>query len=487
MRRTQIWKTSIAAVFLISVTMMVNRNTTIWSCPKINPSNQCVQMSSPSNSHGHRMLSNQSTIQNSNGPQELATHPQENHTFAVKKDALDPLTISYKYLLGSRPVTKRYLAIGISSLKRTKENYLTKTIQSIFRQSSNEELEELLLVVYLANREGAVNGGTALEIEEMFYSDVAAGRLIVVSSSLESYPPLQGLKRNFNDSPERVSYRSKQNVDYAFLVNFCAGLSQFYLMLEDDVVCARNFVTSIKNNVNNRDSLWTTITFSTLGYIGKLYHNADLPKLARFLLLFYDEMPCDWLLDHFFRSKAQKEIIRIKPSLFQHIGTFSSFQSNNNKLKDADFVEFAEKFGDSPSASCYTNIAVHEQNGLMNVCNSTAGYFWGTGIREGSYVTMVFHNSVNIDKIHIVTGASEHPNDFLKSGYLEMGREKTEEHGRENCKVFTKIGDFLNGTLEVRNLGKAAGEKIDCLRIQVTASQSEWLIITKVGIWVRKD
>ncbi|KAM4723191.1 alpha-1,3-mannosyl-glycoprotein 4-beta-N-acetylglucosaminyltransferase C-like [Rhinophrynus dorsalis] len=407
--------------------------------------------------------------------------------FSVKRDALDMLDIPYYYLLGAPPRQKRFLSIGISSVKRKRENYLFTTIKSIFDHSSREELEDLVVVVFLANPGIRLNADTARELRANFDSDITAGRLVVISVSARNYPPLDGLKRNFNDAPDRVKFRSKQNVDYAFLVNFCANLSQYYLMLEDDVTCSKNFLTSIKDNLKYQPPSWTTITFSSLGYIGKLYHSVDLPKLARFLLLFYDEMPCDWLLDLFFKSKAQKDIIRVKPSLFQHIGLYSSFQNSYNKLKDADFVEVVEKFGDIPPASCYTNIQVHLQNDADYACVPGPRYFWGKDVNRDSYFTMVFHEPVNIKKMWIITGSFDHPSDVLKSGYAELGQRKFVENNKKSCKEFKKIGDFVNGTFLVDNMDRAAGEMIDCVRIRISASQEEWLIIQKMGIWVRKE
>jgi alpha-1,3-mannosylglycoprotein beta-1,4-N-acetylglucosaminyltransferase A/B len=39
------------------------------------------------------------------------------------------------------------------------------------------------------------------------------------------------LKRTYNDSLQRVRWRSKQNLDYAALMEFSAQLSQYYLQV----------------------------------------------------------------------------------------------------------------------------------------------------------------------------------------------------------------------------------------------------------------
>ncbi|KAG9475907.1 hypothetical protein GDO78_004003 [Eleutherodactylus coqui] len=455
MRRSQIWKALSLLCIGLCVTVVIFRGPADVECP--DPTDPYYQK----------------------------REVQHKRLFDVNRDALQTLDIPYKYLLGSSSGTKRFLSIGISSVRRKQENYLLTTIQSIFSHCNQKELNELVVVIYLANSAYTDNLHTAEEIGKHFPSEIAAGHLLVISSYKNAYPPLEGLKRNYNDSPDRVRFRSKQNLDYAFLVNFCSNLSQYYLMLEDDVTCSLNFLTSIKKYVEQYSAPWTTITFSKLGYIGKLYHNEDLPKLARFLLLFYDEMPCDWLLDLFYRSKAQGAIIQYKPSLFQHIGKYSSFQGSYNKLKDKDFVEVVEAYGDQPLASCYTDMKIYKDNIPANVCFQGSSFFWGIEIDSGNYFTMVLERPADIQKVAILTGNAEHPKDVLKSGYVQLGRRK--EQNEESCKTFTKIGEFENGTFLLDNIDHATGGSIDCLKIQVSAPQADWLIIQKVGIWVRKE
>ncbi|XP_018410294.1 PREDICTED: alpha-1,3-mannosyl-glycoprotein 4-beta-N-acetylglucosaminyltransferase C-like [Nanorana parkeri] len=458
MRRFHLWKV-LCASCLAACVILVTKPQPENICP--DPSDPYLQESKPSR--------------------------QDVRLFDVQEDALAAMPIPYKHLLGSPPSAKRFLSIGISSVKRDKENYLVTTLQSIFSHSSPEELGELVVVVYLANEKFSINTEVAEDLGKNFPSEVAAGQLMVISSYKKAYPTLEGLKRNYNDPDERVKFRSKQNVDYAFLVNFCANLSRFYLMLEDDVTCSMNFFNSIKSYVRDYSSPWTTITFSNLGYIGKLYHNEDLTKLARFLLIFYDEMPCDWLLDLFFKSKAQHEIIRYKPSLFQHIGHFSSFQGNENNLKDKDFMEVMEAFGDHPLASCATSMRAYQDHTPHHVCFPSPDFFWGIDVKADDNFTMTFMNSTNIKQINIITGSSEHPGDTLKSGYVLLGRKKIKANEDVTCESFTKIGEFQNGTFVLDNIDQAVGRSIDCLKIQVMKPQAEWLIIRKVGIWVTRE
>ncbi|XP_072448602.1 alpha-1,6-mannosyl-glycoprotein 4-beta-N-acetylglucosaminyltransferase-like isoform X1 [Chiloscyllium punctatum] len=399
-----------------------------------------------------------------------------------------PLNISYIYLAGTAPKSRKYLSIGISSVKRMRENYLMDTLQSIFVKSSYEELEQMVVVIYLADFDMAWNLKTAAEVKAQFTSHISAGHLLVIQCPKHIYPTLEGLKRNYNDPQKRVQFRSKQNVDYAFLVNFCTDLSEYYLMLEDDVFCAKNFLSSIKRFIAlSKGSSWATLTFSKLGYIGKLYHSVDLPKLARFLLMFYDEMPCDWLLELFHRSKAQPNEMRFKPSLFQHMGTYSSFQDKHNKLKDDEFQEYMGILPDNPPALVFTDIPVYEQHLPAKAYEFGIGQFWGKSPKEGNYFLVVLESPVKITKIRVWTGSPEHKGDILHSGNLQVGRDKTTENGHQSCKTYHQLGTFNAGKFEMENVTNHISEPMKCIQVLVTEDQTDWLIISEVNIWIEKE
>ncbi|NXY92640.1 MGT4C acetylglucosaminyltransferase, partial [Alcedo cyanopectus] len=269
--------------------------------------------------------------------------------------------ISYHLLAGSLSPHKKFLAVGLASVRRPRGFYLPATLQSLFKQSTEEELQEMVVVVHLADTDPMWNLQVAASIARKFAHHVLLGRLLLIHAPREFYPPLEGLKRNYNDPEERVKFRSKQNVDYAFLLAFAANLSSYYLMIEDDVWSAKSFLTTIRKSLASRErSNWATLEFSKLGYIGKLYRSSDLPRLARFLLLFYQEMPCDWLLVHFRLLLTQKDVIRFKPSLFQHMGLYSSFQGTINRLEDDEFQADALDLPDNPPAALFTTMSIFE-------------------------------------------------------------------------------------------------------------------------------
>ena len=53
-------------------------------------------------------------------------------------------------------------------------------------------------------------------------------------------------RQTLGDDPERVAWRSKQNLDYAFLMMYAHWRGHFYVQLEDDVLTKPGFFTTMK-------------------------------------------------------------------------------------------------------------------------------------------------------------------------------------------------------------------------------------------------
>lgn len=395
------------------------------------------------------------------------------------------MNVTYRYLVGTPPQHQKYLTIGLSSVKRKKGSYLMDTLTSIFEQSSDQELQEAVVIVHLADFDVPWCENQAQEISSKFAHQVAASRLLVVHTPEEYYPPLDGLKRNYNDPEDRVRYRSKQNVDYAYLLNFCANLSRYYIMLEDDVRCSRNFLTALKKAITSREgSYWVMLEFSKLGYIGKLYHSGDLPRLAHFLLMFYQEMPCDWLMTHFRDLLVQRDVIQFKPSLFQHMGSYTSFSGMQNRLKDSDFVEDPGNVPDNPPARLHTNIDIFQKYDAAKAYSNAAGdYFWGKSPCTGDFFTVVFNAPTKVRRIEVVTGIKERPSDVLQHGALEVGHRVVQTKQGRLCSSFVTLAEFKGGKVDVVDVHHKVAFDVECVRLVVTACQKEWLIINTISLW----
>lgn len=219
------------------------------------------------------------------------------------------------------------------------------------------------------------------------------------------------------------------------------------------------------------------LEFSVLGYIGKLYKSAHLPLLVRFLFLFYQEMPCDWLMSHFRELLTQKESIIFKPSLFQHMGTFSSFQGGYNKLKDKDFQE---GFNTNPSAEVFSDMSPYQEQLPKLAWEDGEGFFWTRSPEKGNHLTVVFTASTVLTSILVETGSDG--KDFLESAKVEIGNDVVTTNKEKSCKEFQSVGTIENGRFEIKEMDKKYSSASSCLRIKVTARQTNWLIIRKIKV-----
>uniref|UniRef100_A0A3P8US03 Zgc:101663 n=1 Tax=Cynoglossus semilaevis TaxID=244447 RepID=A0A3P8US03_CYNSE len=399
----------------------------------------------------------------------------------VEQGGYLPLNVSYRLLAGAPSPQQRFLCIGLSSVKRQRGSYLVTTLQSLFSQSSPAERSSMVVVVLLADFDVDWRVATVKEIQTTFPSELEQGQLLVLHVTKEWYPNTTDLKRNYNDEPDRVTFRSKQNVDYSFLIHYSTSLGQYYLQLEDDVLASKNFLTAIKKHIVEQDAkkeTWAMLEFSVLGYIGKLYKSEHLPLLARFLFLFYQEMPCDWLMSHFRELLTQKQPIVFKPSLFQHMGTFSSFRGLYNKLKDKYFDEYLYT---NPEAEVFSDMSIYQKYLPQNAWDPGEDFFWGRAPEEGNYLTVVFTEPTVISGILVETGSDG--KDLLESGEVQLGHSVADTGKDEkSCQEFQSVGTFTKGRFAITELDKNYSSASSCLRILVTAKQSNWVVIRKIRI-----
>nr|XP_054772872.1 alpha-1,3-mannosyl-glycoprotein 4-beta-N-acetylglucosaminyltransferase C-like [Lytechinus pictus] len=245
-------------------------------------------------------------------------------------------------VLGSRRHLPGFLTIGIPTVQRETAHYLTQTIDSLIDKSSPKERSDVIILIFLAD----------FEEEKRSKLKVLIKRKILFSSRSwihPSYPGpdvvlsfLENLKSNYGDSKTRVYWRSKQCVvDFAFMFFYGSSLSEYYLQIEDDVYTVNGYLAAVRDFIKDKSNVqWASLEFSTLGFIGKLFHAYDLDRLATLILVFYQDMPVDWIFLHFKDLNAQQKNHVRRPSIFQHRGFNSSLKEKSMKnVIDRTFVD----------------------------------------------------------------------------------------------------------------------------------------------------
>lgn len=157
--------------------------------------------------------------------------------------------------------------IGIPTVCRKNENYLSSTLSSVVNHLYGVKGVSVVVCVCDTRRECRENIKTNLT--RTFLPHIKSELIHVIETPGNLYTPLSSLKRTFNDSEERVHWRSKQNLDYSYLMQYCANRSDYYLHLEDDVITVPNFIDKIQNYMESVNKPWAMLEFSTLGFIGK--------------------------------------------------------------------------------------------------------------------------------------------------------------------------------------------------------------------------
>lgn len=387
-----------------------------------------------------------------------------------------------------------FLTIGIPSIKRINGiTYLMATLASIDQETSAKEKTENVVVVFLADFDSEYNNNTAQEIAQAYSHHLETGFIQVVQVSKEFYPPLENLKRNFNDEPQRVSWRAKQVMDYAFMFLYSEDLAEYYVQLEDDVVCGRHFIAGVRHYIDlqTRAGPWAMLEFSELGFIGKLFKSSDLKRLARFLTIFYEEQPVDWLMTYFRLSMAQNKVYLRKPTLFQHMGLKSSFDTRkDNKLKDRYF-ESGEKpwAADNPPASIISSMPPFEGNVAELAYSSGSGFFWTAKVEAGDAIFVLFEEPQKISEIAIETGESKHPSDYLRNGSVLVGSKVGPLQLTESekiCQDTVLVSGFVNGRALAKSLEIKLKTDVRCVKILVNESQDNWVVFYQIAVFLVK-
>lgn len=234
---------------------------------------------------------------------------------------------------------KTFLTIGLATTSTRKESYLLKTIESVLAGIPEKHLSEVRIVILNADRD---TGDTAelSELKSRYAELLSNGTLKIIRADSSLDPNFEIHKSQNPKDGAYFSWRSKQCIDYANLFESCDGLSEYYLQIEDDVVCANNYYAKIRKFVLKRQlQPWSSIRFCDIGFIGILFKNEDLKKVASLFRNFHDELPVDWLLDSYqaLKNKAGFPALSYSESLFQHVGYHRSLVGEVQELKAETF------------------------------------------------------------------------------------------------------------------------------------------------------
>ncbi|XP_013885430.1 alpha-1,3-mannosyl-glycoprotein 4-beta-N-acetylglucosaminyltransferase B isoform X2 [Austrofundulus limnaeus] len=414
-------------------------------------------------------------------------------------DSLRPNVVVGK---GRRGVS---IVFGIPTVKREKQSYLINTLNSLLSSLTAAQSHDLLIIVFVAETDSEYVSSVAQTITDSFPKEVQSGLMEVVSPSQYYYPNFTTLKETFGDSKERVKWRTKQNLDFSFLMLYAQDKGTYYVQLEDDVVAKTGYYSDMKAFVTQTASdEWLYLEFSQLGFIGKMFRTRDLPLIAEFFLMFHKDKPIDWLLDHILWVKVcnpekdnkdcdqQKALLkqRYKPSLFQHVGLHSSLPGKIQQLKDKDFDQQplfrAHK---NPAADLSSSLKHYQHHSLSRLYNGE-DFLWALTPLRDDYILFSFPQPIHIsgflfrsgnvktsaDKFYNTTVEVLPGNAALKDK-LVFGSDSKYKESKDG---FIIVGAFENGLAEGEI--EAGLQPVSALRLLVHSDSDVWALLSEVHI-----
>ncbi|KAK3700431.1 hypothetical protein QZH41_015290, partial [Actinostola sp. cb2023] len=411
------------------------------------------------------------------------------------------------------------LVFGIPTIKRQKSSYLLNTISSLLESLSQEDKDDTVIVIFIGETNEDYSREIANSVTKRFPYAVEAGLVEVVAPRKTFYPNLDNLPLTFGDTKDRVKWRTKQNLDFCFLMMYCQKKARFYVQLEDDIVATSSYASTIKTfALQQENNRWFMLEFSSLGFIGKLFRTSDITKLVEFFLLFYKDKPVDWLLDHILWVKVcnpekdtahcnrEKRLLRIrfKPSLFQHVGKESSLKGKKQNLIDKDFKKSALFQAHlNPKAQVLTTLENYQKFSIDRAYTGQT-FFWCYSPHMGDVIRIVFDEPLNVKLFRFKSGNNEHPGDVLLNATVEVLTEESRKtakrlpglppdaspeakknytRGEYPLSAYINIGKFDNyGIAENSAVPENVGKVVE-LRIRILMHQSpNWIIFSEVCV-----
>ncbi|KAL1501288.1 hypothetical protein ABEB36_006636 [Hypothenemus hampei] len=419
----------------------------------------------------------------------------------------DPSSLRLAYLV-SKGRMGVSMVLGVPTVKREKQSYLLDTLQNLIDGMTIEEANDSLIVVFIAETDLEYILQVAKEIEFRFSAYIESGLIEVLSPSANYYPDFDKLRITLGDSPERVRWRSKQNLDFAYLMSYSQPKGTFYVQLEDDILARPQYISEMKNFAIEKTSKkeeWFVLDFCQLGFIGKMFKSAELPWLITFFQMFYNDKPVDWLLDHLLYTKVcnyeknndmckrekAKKWIHYKPSLFQHIGTHSSLKGKVQKLKDKQFGKVALFFPHTnPEANITSSIKHYKQYTLKRAYLGET-FFWGLLPQPGDQLIFRFTAPIIIKSFLFKSGNAEHPSDKFYNTTVEV---LPLDGPASSNSIFTSwasanltsdgyviVGKFDGSGIARGTVDESLG-KIQSLRLHVHSDSENWAILSEIHI-----
>ena len=380
---------------------------------------------------------------------------------------------------------------GIPTVARENAYYLIETLKALVHHTSVEEKEEVLIVVYISCCDNSYKDKVRQDIQNTFPEETEKGFIKLLAAPENYFPPLKKLPLLYGDNIQRVTWRSRQSLDYSYLYYYCAGIGKYYIQLEDDVMTEPNYLSKMKAFIKAHDGKWSVLEFGARGFIGMTYQTTHLKSLAKFVRFYFWTMPVDWLFrvynDIYLYGNSKHHVL--KPPVFKHIGKVSSLKGQVRKLEDLknDIKKetimskrnYQPEKG-NPPAFLSTSIGSYVYPYDIDKPYSKHDVFWGRDINENDHILIYFEKITTIKRIVIVSGSPSYPEDRLDNSKLLLAKDSS-------CKSFGEVKTF-NKTSLIDYTFQGNKTSAKCIKLLITSvrrdeyNNNRWLIINEIAV-----
>ena len=80
-----------------------------------------------------------------------------------------------------------YLAIGIPTVQRQKDNYIVKTVTSLLDNMADTQRHEVVIIIMVADLDPARRNASLQQLESSFRDSISAGQVHVIAAPLHFY------------------------------------------------------------------------------------------------------------------------------------------------------------------------------------------------------------------------------------------------------------------------------------------------------------
>ncbi|KAH8307181.1 hypothetical protein KR044_006540 [Drosophila immigrans] len=309
-----------------------------------------------------------------------------------------PLLLGPSYSRGRRGVAH---VLGVPTVYRAGKNYLLDTLYLLIENMNDYHRRNSLIVVYIGETNSSIVHHIWQEINEAFADALDVGLIDVITPPANYYPDFNELYITLHDDPQRVLWRTKQTLDYMYLMTYARSRGAYYLQLEDDIIPNEGYLEYIINlsalHTNFRlghHRSWIVLSFCDLGFIGKLFRTEELQVFQSYVQIFFNDQPIDWLLQSYVKLRCCRwdsfqtpdcgrdyllYFIRAGQSQFQHNGLKSSLLHKQQKLQDKRFDKDAGRLRMPHLRQPLNLISSHKSAMLSEKLKLQRGetFFWG--------------------------------------------------------------------------------------------------------------